>query len=396
LTASPREARALLLVLGVITASGPLSIDIYLPALPTIAVELQAPPGAVQLTLSVFFFGIAFGQMLYGPLADRFGRRPLLLAGLAIFVLAGVGCAQAHSVQELILWRAVQAIGAGAPLVLPRTIVRDLFDVTQTARGLSLLGMISGLAPMLAPLIGGYVLLASGWRAIFLVLAAFATVGIALSIWWVPETVPDARPSSIGPKLWLSVLLDPRFLRYVVPVTLVQAALFTYIADSAFVFIRILGLKPQQFAWLYALNGLGYYLMGRLNVSLVTRFGPQRLLAAALCATACAAFALALVAWSGQPQLWLVAAPVFVFIASLGLIFPNALALALGPFASSAGTASSIVGTLQYLLAASGGALVAILHDGTARPMASIMCATTAAALWMYIRGRRVARVALS
>jgi DHA1 family bicyclomycin/chloramphenicol resistance-like MFS transporter len=376
---SPRTTSRLAVLLGILTAFGPLSIDMYLPGLPAIGREFGADTGATQLTLSLFFIGLAVGQAFYGPLSDRLGRHRPLLVGCALYALASFGCALATSVEQLIVLRFVQALGGCAGLVLPRSVVRDLFDEHEAARIFSLLMLVMGLAPITAPLIGGQLLAVASWRAIFWLLGGFGLLCLALVMWGLPETLPDRRRMRIGLRQTLAVygrlLSDRPFMSYALAGGLPMAGMFAYISGSPFVFIERYGVAPTQYGWLFGLNALGLILASQLNRWLLSRYRGGAILAGALALHAAAGLALALVAALELGGLVGLLGPLFLVVASLGLVQPNATAAAMARSGPTAGSASAVLGVLQFTVGAGAGALVGALHDGTAMPMAGIIAA---------------------
>lgn len=379
---SPRMSK-LLLMLGSITILSPFSLDMYLPALPSIATDLRAGPGAVQLTLPVFFVGLAVSQLFFGSVADHIGRRPPLLCGLALLVLGSVGCALAQGVATLTVGRLIQALGVGSASVIPRAIVRDRFDVAHTARALSLLGLITGLGPILAPQVGGLILLMGSWRYEFWLLAFLGLVSLFMA-YSLAESLPTERPSAIGPRLWLQLLTDRRYLRYALPANLVQSSVFAYIAGAPFVFINLMRLTPQQFAWMFGGNAVGLMIAGRINAAIVSRLGPELIFRRGMLANATIGAVLFAMAAGGWGGFWGLAIPQFLFITTLAFNFSNGFALGLAPFGASAGTASALFGTLQFVLAGLAGAAVSWLYDGSARAMTGVMCAMTWLAVAVY------------
>jgi DHA1 family bicyclomycin/chloramphenicol resistance-like MFS transporter len=374
----------LLLLLGAISLLGPFSIDMYLPAMPGIAADLGATPGAVQLTLPAFFVGLAVSQLLFGSLADHFGRRPPLLFGLALSAFACVGCALAQSAGALTVWRVLQALGVGAASVIPRAVVRDRFDVVHTARAMSLLGLITGLGPILAPQVGGLLLEVANWRFLFWLLCGHASVCLGCAFFALEESLPAQRSTAIGPKLWFSLLTDRRFLRYSLPANLVQSSAFAYLAGAPFVFIKLVNLSPQQFAWLFGINAIGLLIGGRINAHIVPRLGPELIFRRAMLCTAALCTLMFVIACTGRGGFWALAIPMFFFVASLGFNFANGFALTLAPFGQSAGTASALHGTLQFTLAGLGGIVVSALYDGTPRAMTGVMSALTLSGVALY------------
>jgi DHA1 family bicyclomycin/chloramphenicol resistance-like MFS transporter len=383
-TSPPPQISKLLLLLGAIALLGPLSVDLYLPALPGIATDLQATAASVQLTLPAFFVGLAISQLLFGSLADHFGRRPPLLAGLTLIVIGSVGCALSTSVTALMAWRLIQALGVGGASVIPRAVVRDRFDVAHMARAMSLLGLITGIGPILAPQIGGLVLLVANWRFEFWLLTALSVACLIVTYFTLTESMPAERPHAIGPRLWISLLTDSRYLRYAVPANLIQSSVFAYIAGAPFVYINHFHLTPQQFAWMFGVNGIGLMVAGRINAHIVSRLGPEFIFRRAMIYTAALGLAMFAVAASGRGGFWALAIPQFFFVASIGFNFANGFSLALAPFGASAGTASALYGTTQFLIAGVGGAAVSALYDGTARAMTGVMCAVTLLAVALY------------
>jgi DHA1 family bicyclomycin/chloramphenicol resistance-like MFS transporter len=380
----PPALSKLLILLGAISILTPFTLDMYLPALPAIARDLKANASAVELTLPSFFAGLALSQLLFGSLADHLGRRPPLLCGLALSVIGSVGCALSGGVASLTVWRVVQALGVGSASVIPRAVIRDRFDVAHTARALSLLGLITGLGPILAPQLGGAILLFAGWRMEFWLLAALGIACLSIAFFTLRESIPRERASVIGPKLWLKLLTDRRYIRYAASANLMQSGVFAYIAGAPFVYIDHFNLSPQQFAWLFGANAVGLLIVGRINAHIVSRFGPELIFRRAMVCTAAMGLILFVAALAGIGGFWGLAIPQLLFIALLGFNFSNGFALALAHFGSSAGTASALFGTLQFILAGVAGAAVSALYDGTARAMAGVMCVAGVGAVMLY------------
>ncbi|MFO7167988.1 MAG: Bcr/CflA family multidrug efflux MFS transporter [Chloroflexota bacterium] len=384
----PSTAR-LTLILGALTAFGPLSIDMYLPGLPQIAREFGADTSAAQLTLSLFFIGLAVGQAFYGPIADRAGRRLPLLAGCLFYSVASVACALAPSIGGLVALRFAQAIGGCAGMVIARSMVRDLFDARGSARMFSFLMLVMGLAPITAPLIGGQLLVFAGWRTIFLLLGAFGLL-CALMVWrWLPETLPAERRvrAGIGQALGVygRLLADRQFVGYALAGGLISGGMFAYISGSPFVLIELHGILPQHYGLIFGANALGLVAASQLNRRLLDRYSGETILAAALVACTAAGALLALAAGTQAAGLAGLLVPLFVCIACVGLVGPNTTAAALAPHGSTAGSASALMGTLQFVIGAVAGALVGVLHNGTALPMAGVIAACAAAALAIFL-----------
>jgi DHA1 family bicyclomycin/chloramphenicol resistance-like MFS transporter len=375
----PQSPARLALVLGTLTAFGPLSIDMYLPGLPAIAGDFGVPTADVGLTLVVFFAGLAVGQAFYGPIADRVGRRPPLLVGCVIYALASVGCALAPTFGSLILLRLAQALGGCAGMVIARSVVRDRFDATESARMYSLLTLVMGLAPVTAPLIGGQILATGSWRAIFWLLAAFGALCLALVLFALPESLPAERRARGGLGAVLGVyrelLSDRRFVGYALAGGFVSAGMFAYISGSPFVVIELHGVSPQRYGWIFGANALGLIAASQLNRWLLSRFTSHGILGAGLAVCAGSGLLLTLVAATGFGGLVGLLVPLFICIASVGLIGPNSAAAAMAPYGRAAGSASALMGTLQFTVGAGAGALVGALHNGTALPMAGVIAA---------------------
>jgi DHA1 family bicyclomycin/chloramphenicol resistance-like MFS transporter len=268
--------------------------------------------------------------------------------------------------------------------VIPRAVIRDRFDVAHTARALSLLGLITGLGPILAPQVGGAILLFAGWRTEFWLLAGLGVVCLCIAFFTLRESIPAQRASVMGPKLWLKLLTDRRYIRYAASANLMQSGVFAYIAGASFVYIDHFKLSPLEFAWMFGANAVGLLIVGRINAHIVSRFGPELIFRRAMVYTAAAGVILFGASFLRFGGVWALAIPQFVFIALLGFNFSNGFALALAHFGSSAGTASALFGTLQFVFAGLAGAAVSALYDGTAHAMAGVMCLAGVGAVMLY------------
>ncbi|MBU8898464.1 multidrug effflux MFS transporter [Corallococcus sp. M34] len=374
-TRHPPHGPGLVLLLGALTAFAPLSIDMYLPAFPAIAQDLGASAGAVERTLATFFAGLALGQLVTGPLTDRFGRTRPLYLGLALYVLGSVGCALSPSADVLAAWRFAQALGGSVGIVTARAIVRDLHSGAAAARMMSRLVLVMGVAPILAPLFGGWVLHAFGWRFIFWSLATVGAVALLAVILSLPETAPPQRDSSQPFTRMLGLLRAPDFLGHALTVALAQAGMFAYIGGSPFVFITLHGIPPEKFGWFFGTNAAGLVATSQLNHLLLSRASPSRVLSLAVRFAAGAGLLLVAAALTGVGGVWGIAVSLFLFVSSLGAVVPNATAMALEHHAKQAGVASAVLGALQFTLAAGASTVVSASHEGTARPMAFTVAA---------------------
>jgi DHA1 family bicyclomycin/chloramphenicol resistance-like MFS transporter len=366
-----------LVILGALTAIGPLSIDMYLPGFPALERDIGSPAGGAELTLAAFFIGMAFGQLFWGPLSDRFGRKPPLYAGLALYALASLGCALAGNVAALIFWRILQALGGSAGMVIARAVVRDRCGARDAARAFSMLILIMGLAPILAPLLGGWVVTALGWRAIFYLLAAFSLSCLTAIHFGMTEShgirhEPPLHMLRVA-RNYAGLFASRLFLGYSLSGGLAMAGMFAYIAGSPFVLIQLGGIPAEHFGWAFGANALGFIAASQLNARLLKTIPPTRLLRRVLWVPALAGLSLTGLAFAGMASLPLTLLCLFLYVASLGFIVPNASACALATHGQQAGTASALMGALQFGLATLAGGTIGQWHDGTARPLAAVL-----------------------
>lgn len=363
----------LILLLASLTAFGPLSIDMYLPAFPAISENLNVPLSSVQLSLASFFIGLATGQIFYGPITDRFGRKKPLYFGLGIYALASLICAFTKNVEMLILFRFLQALGSCAGVVISRAIVRDLFTHQETARVFSLLMLVMGVAPILAPFFGGYISEYFGWRAIFALMVVVSLACMAMLALFLPETHQADQRVQIKDSLknYLQIIKDRNFMGYALAGGAAQAGLFAYITGSSFVFINLFGIPAKSFGWVFGSNAIGLIVCSQINARLLKRLSYDVILDKIFVVLSVLGVLLA-TAGIFNWGFWGLAIPLFLFIAALGMTFPNATAGAMATQRKSAGSASALLGTLQYGIAAFSSALVSRLHNGTTLPM----CAT--------------------
>ena len=368
----PRSIARLALLLGLITAVGPFAIDIYLPALPTLGTSLGASPAAVQMSLTVFFMIVGVCQLFYGPISDVFGRKPPIYAGLVIFAVGSVGCALAPSIEVLIGFRALQAFGACAGMVIPRAIVRDLYTGHEAARLMALLMLVMSVSPILAPLAGSLVISLWSWREVFAVLAVVAVACLVMTILQLPETHPAERRmnKTLGTAFgsYGALLRDPVFTGLSVVSGFGLATFFVFIGSAPFVYIEHYGLTPTQFSLGFALNAASFFAMSQLTARLNARFGLAPLIRWSVVAVA------AIMALLAATTLWVDSLPVmmtllFIGFGFLGLLLPAAGVLSLEDHGAVAGSASALLGAIQMITAAASMTLVGVFADHTPAPM---------------------------
>jgi DHA1 family bicyclomycin/chloramphenicol resistance-like MFS transporter len=384
--APSRAARArLALILGGLTAFAPLSIDMYLPALPELSDDLGASASAVQLTLTACLAGLARGQLVAGPLSDRFGRRRPLLAGVGAYTIASLLCSAAPTVWTLAGMRLVQGATGAAGIVIARAIVRDLHSGAAAVRFFSMLMLVTGLAPIFAPVIGGQILTVTSWRGIFVLLATIGAVLALAAAFGLRETLPSVRRREGGlratARTLRALLADRRFTGYALASGLAFGAMFTYISGSPFVLQEIYGASPQLFSAVFAANSVGLVALGQLNGRLAGRVPADRMLRIGVTSMAISGAVLfAVVAIGGLPLAALLI-PLWVLVSSMGLVFPNTTALALADHPEVAGSASALLGVLQFMIGAAAAPLAGIAGTGTAVPMGAVMALLTLASV---------------
>jgi MFS transporter, DHA1 family, multidrug resistance protein len=390
-TADPGIARRLrvIVVLGALSAMGPISIDLYLPGLPELADDLHTSASAAQLTLTACLAGLAVGQLLAGPLSDRLGRRRPLLVGLAGFCAASFACAVAPDIVSLTLLRLVQGFAGAGAIVIARAVVRDLRSGAAAARLFSVLMLVTGLAPTLAPIVGGQMLRVTSWRGLFVVLGAVGFGLLAGTAALLPETLPPERRHAGD---WRAIartfheLARSRvFSGYALVVSFSFAEMFAYIAGSPFVIQDVYGVSAQLFAGIFALNAFGIVACSQLNGLLVERVGPRAMLRAGVVSAGTGGVALLAVILVGGIGLAGILPCMFVAVASIGLVFPNAAALALTPYPHVAGSASALLGLVNFIAGAAVAPLVGVAGDHTAVPMGIVIAAFGVLAIVVFL-----------
>jgi DHA1 family bicyclomycin/chloramphenicol resistance-like MFS transporter len=399
-TRARRRHAELVVILATLSVITPLGIDMYLPALPSMAKFYGATDSDPQFTLSTYFLGFAIGQAFYGPIADRFGRIPPLYFGMTVYSLASLGCIFAPSIDALAGFRFLQALGGCAGSVLSRAMVRDLFTGADAVRVFSRVLLVFGLGPILAPFIGGYMLYFFDWHGIFAVLTLAGIVALVVIFFRLDETrdPQHIRPLRIGSVVvgYWRLLTHRLFIRYVLCGATMMAGTFAYIAGSPFVIEDLYGLSSQTFPWVFGINALGFIIASQINVRAQRRWSADRVLFAALVFQMAAAIVLLVDGWTGWGGLWGILVPLFFWISTMGFVNPNTTALAMAPFAANAGAASALLGVVQFVLAAISSALVGWLEDGTAHPMVSVMALCSALSLSIQRIASRALRPAIA
>ncbi|MGG2396619.1 Bcr/CflA family multidrug efflux MFS transporter [Pseudomonas sp. SH1-B] len=386
------QPKRLIVLLAALVAFGPLSIDMYLPGLPLIARDLGASEAQAQLTISLFLAGFSLGMLVYGPLSDRFGRRRLLLLGIGLYLLASLGCVLAADVPQLVGFRLLQALGGAAASVLARVIVRDLFPLKDAARVLSLMQQVTMIATLAAPLLGGYLILFSGWRLLFASLMLFAGVCLLLVYWRIPETLAhESRGHSVAHAFlaYGQIARQPRALGYILCMGLAFAGMFAYITASPFVYIEYFGVSPQHYGWLFGLNIGGIMVMSWLNARLVHRLGVDWMLGFGSVLAALSGVALLLCTGNGWGGLPAVVVCLLCYVSVTGLLLANCLASLMALFPKQAGAAAGLAVAAQFGLGTLGSLAVGQLYDGTPWPMGLVIGITGCGVGLAWLLSRR-------
>jgi len=384
---------SLILILGSLTALSPFSIDMYLPGFPAIAKDLATSVSKVSLSLSSFFVGISLGQLLYGPLLDRFGRKRPLYIGLSVYILASIGCAFSHSIGALIALRYVQALGSCAATVVSVTLVRDLFPVEDNAKVFALLILVLGASPLIAPTAGGYIVSSLGWHAVFIVLTIICVLIFLCCIFWLPagrapDTSLSLKPGPIT-RGFLSVFLTPQFYTYSLTGGIAFAGLFAYVAGSPIVFMNVYGVSQKSYGWIFAMLSIGFIGSSQLNNILLKKFKSQQILGVILPAYVVCSLLFMIASLMGWLHLPLLIVFIFLLLSCVGITNPNTAALTLAPFAKNAGTASSLMGAIQLGLGSLISVFISLFEKPSVTPLAIAFLASSILSLLVLKLGSR-------
>jgi DHA1 family bicyclomycin/chloramphenicol resistance-like MFS transporter len=392
-----RERFFTIFTLGLLSAMGAFSIDMYLPGFPDIARDLNTTVAHITLSITSFFIGISVGQMIYGPLLDRFGRKKPLYIGLMVYLVTSIACAYAPTANALIGIRFLQALGSCAGMVASRALVRDIFPVKENAKIFSLLMLVLALSPIVAPTLGGYVTAAFGWQSIFFILATIAGLTLLLVLFKLPEgRKPDTSLSLLPRPIingFLEVTKVPQFYTYAFAGAIASSGLYAYIAGSPFVFMELYHVTEKQYGWIFAIIAMGLIVASQVNTLLLRRYSSEQIIRVTLFCQCLAGIALVLGTHFHFLGLYSTIFLIWVFLSTQGFAFPNSSALSLAPFTRNAGTASALMGAIQLGIGAISTALVSILNNGTAMPMAAVMCACAIGSFLVLMIGRRKIRL---
>ncbi|MBC7509627.1 MAG: multidrug effflux MFS transporter [Ferruginibacter sp.] len=374
-----KNRTTIILILGFLSAIAPFSIDMYLPGFPAIAKDLDTSIEMVSYSLSSFFIGVCIGQVLCGPLLDRFGRKMPLYGGLLLYIVATIGCVFTKSVEILIVLRFLQAIGGCVGMVAPRAIIRDMFHVDESAKIFSYLILILGVSPIIAPTAGSYIITHFGWHAIFILLTIIAVLLFVAVAVWLPESKQPDPSFSLQPKpildsFWI-VLKQPQFFTYAVTGAISSAGLFAYLAGSPYVFMKLFGTTEQQYGGIFALIAAGLITSSQLNNLFLKKFSSQQIVKAALTIQTIAGLLLFVGTAAGWLNLYSTIALIFLYLSCQGFNFPNTSALSMAPFSKHAGSASALMGAVQMGFGALSSAVVGLFNPHSAMPLTGVMAA---------------------
>lgn len=384
----------LILILGSLTALGPFSIDMYLPGFPAIAKDLNTTTARVSLSLSGFFIGISVGQLLYGPLLDRFGRKRPLYIGLTVYIIASFCCVYVKTIDALIILRFVQAIGSCAAAVASIAMVRDLFPVKDNAKVFALLMLVVAVSPMIAPTVGGYATSTFGWHSVFIILMLLGVLNLMASIFGLPDSYQPDHTLSLKPRPiitnFLSVIKEPQFYTYALTGAMAFAGLFAYVAGSPLLFMEIFAVSEENYGWIFAFLSIGLIGASQVNTLMLRKYSSEQLIFGALICQAITGIVFVIGSvngWFGLPE---TIGLLFIFLSCLGFASPNASALSLAPFTRNAGSASALMGAIQMGLGTLASIGISLFTSKSSVPMVAIMASTSLIALIILVTGRKM------
>ncbi len=393
MTHSTHNRFLIILILGALSTVSPFAIDMYLPAFKGIAGALHTSTARISLSISGYFVGLAVGQIIYGPLLDRFGRKLPLYAGLTLFIVASFLCLQVKSIEGLVTLRCLQAVGGCAAQVASMAMVRDFFPVKETAKIISLLILILGVSPLLAPTVGGFVAVEWGWQWVFVVLASFALFCLAVCFWLLPEGhSPDPSVSLKALPIlrnYLEVLKEPQFITYALSGAFIFSGLLVYVAGSPIIFMEVFNVSQKTFGLIFAGLSVGFIGSNQVNVMLLRKFSSAQIYWGAMLVECPVSILFLIGTYYGWFGLWSTLVLLFIALSSLGLAFPNAAALSLTPFDHNIGSASAMLGFLQIGVASLASSSIGIFGSHGMVPVVSILAATAWIGLAIYLIGKR-------
>lgn len=390
---SKKTYYSLILILGSLTALAPFSIDMYLPGFPAIAKDLNTTAAKVSLTLSGFFIGISAGQLLYGPLLDHFGRKKPLYFGLTIYIITSIACINVHNIDSLIVLRCIQALGACAATVASVAMVRDLFPVQDSAKVFSLLMLVLGVSPMIAPTVGGMVTATFGWQAVFIILTVIGIVLLLAVILWLPNSYQPDESHSLKPEPiirdFISVIVEPQFYTYAITGAVAFAGLFAYVSGSPMIFMNVFEVNEQVYGWIFAFLSIGFIGASQLNNLVLRRFKSEKIVQVALSTQVIVGFIFLLASYNDWLNLGLTIFLLFLFLSCIGFANPNMAALSLAPFSKNAGTASALMGALQMGMGSLISVVISMFDEPSTFPMVASMAGSALLANIIYFLGKK-------
>lgn len=382
--------------LGLLSAIGPFSIDMYLPSFEDIATSMDTTISQVTLSLSSYFVGVSLGQLIYGPLLDRYGRKIPLYIGMFIYLATSIYCSFITDVETLILARFFQALGGCAGMVSARALVRDVFPVEENAKIFSLLMLVIAVSPIIAPTLGGQITSIFGWEAIFISLAIIALIVLLAMYFWLPDGNPPNTEMSLMPrpiiKEFIAVAKVPKFYTFAFAGALAASGLYSYIAASPYVFMKIYGVSEKHYGWIFAIIAAGLILASQINTLLLKKYSSERIIFTTLICQVSTGSLLVLFTYFDLLNLYTTIALIWIYLATQGFVFPNTSALALAPFSKNAGTASALMGAVQLGIGALATAVVGKLSNHTALPMTGVMLFCGSSAFILFLVGSRSIR----